>query len=350
MSGGPGIADCTLVLVLSGGNALGAYQAGCYQALHDRGLLPDWVVGASTGAINGAIICGNRDDDRVLRLAEYWGLPVPAGPAAASWWTNVGEDLRRSATAVATLAFGQHQVFAPRAFSPSLLDVFGPVGRSSLYDTHPLGMTLKRLVDFERLNGDGTRYTATAVDLESGEEVAYDTRRQAVAADHIRGSSALLPAFSPVEVDGRLVGDGGLAANLPLDVVLSDPPAGPVLCIAVDLLPLAAPRPRTLGEAASRMQDLIFASQSARTIAAWQALYAARSSAAAVALLHLSYDRQDAEVAGKAFDFSAKSVRERWDAGYRDLAEAIDWLDKAGHDFGRPGLTVWRRRDRHSTG
>ena len=48
--------DGQIVLVFQGGGALGAYQAGVYQALQEAGLDPDWVSGVSIGAINGAII------------------------------------------------------------------------------------------------------------------------------------------------------------------------------------------------------------------------------------------------------------------------------------------------------
>ena len=48
-----------IVLVLQGGGALGAYQAGCYQAMHEAGLEPDWVIGTSIGAINAAVIAGS---------------------------------------------------------------------------------------------------------------------------------------------------------------------------------------------------------------------------------------------------------------------------------------------------
>ena len=45
-----------VVLAMQGGGALGAFQAGVYEALHEAGIEPDWVVGTSIGAINGAII------------------------------------------------------------------------------------------------------------------------------------------------------------------------------------------------------------------------------------------------------------------------------------------------------
>ena len=48
-----------VALVLQGGGALGAYQCGVYQALHEAELEPDWVSGVSIGAINAAIIAGN---------------------------------------------------------------------------------------------------------------------------------------------------------------------------------------------------------------------------------------------------------------------------------------------------
>src|SRR5258705_12990168 len=74
-----GMASCSggtvqgqVVLVLQGGGALGAYQVGVYQALHEAGLEPDWGIGTSIGAINAALIAGNRQDGRLARLAAFW--------------------------------------------------------------------------------------------------------------------------------------------------------------------------------------------------------------------------------------------------------------------------------------
>src|SRR5438034_8836288 len=61
-----------IVLVLQGGGALGAYQVGVYQALHEAGIEPDWVIGTSIGAINAAIIAGNEPQDRLTKLDEFW--------------------------------------------------------------------------------------------------------------------------------------------------------------------------------------------------------------------------------------------------------------------------------------
>ena len=58
--------------MLQGGGALGAYQAGVYQALHEAGVEPDWLIGTSIGAINASLIAGNKVEDRLPKLKEFW--------------------------------------------------------------------------------------------------------------------------------------------------------------------------------------------------------------------------------------------------------------------------------------
>ncbi|MGH7087596.1 MAG: patatin-like phospholipase family protein, partial [Stellaceae bacterium] len=61
-----------MVLLLQGGGALGAYQAGVYEALAEAGIEPDWVAGISIGAINAALIAGNAPERRMERLTKFW--------------------------------------------------------------------------------------------------------------------------------------------------------------------------------------------------------------------------------------------------------------------------------------
>src|ERR1700746_452787 len=61
-----------VVLVLQGGGALGSYQAGVYQALHEAAIEPDWIIGTSIGAINASLIAGNEPEHRLARLREFW--------------------------------------------------------------------------------------------------------------------------------------------------------------------------------------------------------------------------------------------------------------------------------------
>ncbi|WP_169833118.1 patatin-like phospholipase family protein [Sphingomonas panacis] len=300
--------DFEVVLVLSGGNALGAFEAGVYEALHTHGLQPDWVVGASIGAINGALIVGSAPERRLDTLRAFWRPNMLA--SMAPWLPSAVETARRTSAVAWTAAAGRSGIFGPLLSSLTAW----PDTQPSLFETNQLGATLARLIDFDRLNAGPCRFTATAVDLESGADVVFDSRHQRIAPDHVRASAALPVVFPPVEIEGRWIVDGGLSANLPLDPVMADPPARPTLCIAVDLLPLCGPLPTTLGDAASRMQDLIFAAQSRRTIARWQAAYAARSDTR-MSLVRVAYTEQQDEVAGKALDFSGSTIEQRWAAG-----------------------------------
>src|SRR5499425_2042156 len=61
-----------IALVLQGGGALGAFQAGVYQALAEANLHPDWVAGIWIGAINCALIAGNAPEARLEKLRAFW--------------------------------------------------------------------------------------------------------------------------------------------------------------------------------------------------------------------------------------------------------------------------------------
>lgn len=323
-----------ITLVLAGGNALGAYQAGVYAALHDHGLMPSRIVGVSAGAINGALIAGNAPADRIARLRALW-RPREDGDWPM-WWDALPDDWRRTGEALGTLITGRSGLFGAAGTS-----LGSPTGATpAIYATDPLARTLADLVDFDRLNGGDVRYAAVALDLDSGEDAVFDTAAMRVGADHVRASAAMPPNFPAVPIGERLFVDGGLSANLPLDPVLAEPDPAPTLCIAIDLLPAAAPRPRTLGEAIGRAQDLVFGCQSRRTIARWRDVYAARAEARSVTLVRLVYADQGREVAGKGMDFSPASVRARWDAGARDGEALARRLASGAIETGRPGLSI----------
>jgi NTE family protein len=334
--------DFTLALVLSGGNALGAYQAGAYEALHDVGMEPEWIAGTSIGSINGAVICGSPNDRRIANLDTLWDA-ARGRDVRRDEGSHTIEEVRRTGAVAFTLTTGRRGMFVPRNLFGPWWNPFANPEPSSLYDSSPLAGTLEQLVDFDLLNSGAMRFSATAVDIETGEDVCFDTRTHRIEANHLRASSALLPAFSPVEIGTRTLGDGGLSANLALDVVLAEPHSRPLLCIAIDLLPLRGPLPTSLGETALRMQDLVFAAQTRRTIAAWQAIFDAREaqdSCQSVTILHIAYSGQSREVSGKAFDFSSKSAAARWQAGREDLGRALAELRSGNVPIGLPGLRV----------
>ncbi|MBB3997270.1 patatin-like phospholipase family protein [Aureimonas pseudogalii] len=197
-------------------------------------------------------------------------------------------------------------------------------------------------VDFEHLNAGPCRYTATAVDLETGDDVVFDSSERRIEADHVRASAALPVLFPPVEIDGRWLIDGGVSANLALDPFFASPPVRPTLCLAADLLPRAQALPRTLTEAACRMQDLIFAAQSRRSLARWRESYASHREPS-LTLATLTYAEQGAEVVGKALDFSSGTLDARWRKGRETVEAFLRLVREDGVALDGPGLQIVER-------
>jgi NTE family protein len=317
-----------LALVFGGGNALGAYHAGAFEVLQARGLQPDRLVGASMGAVTGAIIAGNAPEDRIERLHRFWneatlqtGLPGTHLLKPRQYYNALHSLL--------TLAWGRPSIFTHRY--PGLWSALPWVPNDvALFDHRPLLATLERLVDFERLNRAEIRLTIACIDVATGEEVFFDNTRQTIRPEHILASAALLPAFPPVEVDGRLLCDAGYTNNLPLDPLFDPEPARDLLCIALDLFCLRADRPRSLDAVLERANDLIFASAARRAVTGLARTYALRErldpDGPVATLLHLIYRAGADQLASKSFDFSPSSIRDRWQAGASDMERGLDRL------------------------
>jgi NTE family protein len=194
------------------------------------------------------------------------------------------------------------------------------------------------------LNGGDVRLTILAVDAETGEDVVFDTQHARIGPEHICASASFPVLFQPVEIDGRWLVDGGMSANLPLRLALSEPPNRDTLCVALDLVSRKGEHPRSIGAAAERMQDLIFANQSRQTILSLQREYQFRrmatgqepASGAAVRLLHLAYGGSEGATALKALDFTTDSIRSRWAAGKTDMEAALGQLGTRPHSA--PGV------------
>jgi NTE family protein len=316
------------VLVLGGGNALGSYLAGAYEHLQQNGLEPGWIVGSSIGGITGAIIAGNVPEDRVPRLREFWEQAM----VHSGWALHRGSPVRHMYNEIHSalaLLVGRPGLFGHRY--PGFLSLLPWMPDDiALYDHKPLRETLERLIDFERLNKSEMRLTIGCVDLESGEEVFFDTAREAITPEHLLATTAIAPVFPPVEIDGRLLCDPGFINNLPIDVPLIEPPDRDLLCIAVELFSLKAARPSSLGSMAERANDMVFSSSARRTIKALEREYALRErmdpNGPSVTLLHLAYQSGSDERAAKAFDYSPASLQDRWAAGSRDMEHALAQL------------------------
>lgn len=251
-----------VVLVLQGGGALGAYQAGVYEALIDLGVEMDWVAGISIGAVNAALIAGNDRASAVGKMREFWNGVSSAIP----WEPVVDNDAVREwahlAAAGQVTAFGVPGFFTPRWPSPMLAERQTPAA-VSFYDTSPLIETLDRLIDWDRLNNGDVRLSVGAVAVETGNFRYFDTQSERIDARHILASGALPPGLPPVEIDGVWYWDGGLVSNTPLEHVVESADED-MLVFQVDLFPARGPRPHDLEEAWSREKDIRYSSRTRR--------------------------------------------------------------------------------------
>jgi len=248
------------VYVFQGGGALGAYQAGVFEALAAEGHEPDWLVGTSIGAINAALIAGNPPERRLERLRAFWdrvtikgSIGLDAGP-----WMPALAGLRTWQTMLS----GIPGFFAPR--QPPLWDLARqqPLAELSFYDTAPLRQTLSELIDFDYLNRGQTRLTLCAVNVRSGEMARFDNHgKKPLTPEHIMASGALPPGFAPVLIEGEAYWDGGVYSNTPLDIVLDAVERRDMLCFMVDLWDASEAAPASMNAAMRRLKDIQYASR-----------------------------------------------------------------------------------------
>ncbi len=346
-----------VVLAFQGGGALGAYQAGVYQALHEHNLVPEWVVGTSIGAINAAIIAGNEPDKRLAQLQSFWdGIALDDvfhGAQTSDWMQqfNVWHAMLR------TLTFGVPGFFLTRPLNPFALGLAVQPEVAGFYDTSALRETLNRLVDFNYINRkDSMRLTASAVRVTSGELANFDSAHSTLNLEHIMASCAIPPGFPAVRIDNQLYWDGGLYSNTPLETVLDDEPRINTLCFMVDLWCPTGEEPKTFGEVQTREKDVRFFSRSQRHIEAYRekhnlrravnALYnslkelgapsptlqklGALGCGTTMHVVRLMYPGHDWSMSTKDINFSRGSIQWRWQQGLQDASLALKqarWLN-----------------------
>jgi NTE family protein len=345
-----------VVLVLQGGGALGAYQAGVYQALHEAGIEPDWIIGTSIGAINASLIAGNSIDERLPKLEEFWRRMEQRHPfTGAPGWTKFPDTL----TYWRTILNGISGFFEPNPLA--FLGTHAPLGaeRAGFYSTLPIERTLCELVDFSRLNQCRPRLSVGAARVRTSEMRYFDSRECNITVKHIMASGALPPAFPAVRIDGELYWDGGILSNTPTEAIFDDNPRKSSLIFAVHLWNPTGPEPETIWEVLNRHKDIQYSSRVASQISRQQQLHrlrhvireiasylpehvrkseAVRELAAYGCFTHMHVvrllaPRLDDENHTKDIDFTPSGIRKRWDAGYADTVQAIKLAPwKQDHD------------------
>jgi NTE family protein len=248
------------VLVLQGGGALGAYQAGAYAALHEAGMEPDWVAGVSIGAINAALIAGNPAKLRMQRLSDFWERVSQYSPPALPVGFESMRPMMNNFSTASAMVFGVPGFFSPRKLPP-FFATDGTIGALSFYDTAPLKATLEELVDFDLINRAEVRLSLGAVNLRNGNSVYFDNSKMKLGAEHVLASGALPPGFPPVEIDGELYWDGGIVSNSPLTYVSDENPRMSALIFQVDVFSGMGELPENLAQVAERAKDIQYASK-----------------------------------------------------------------------------------------
>jgi NTE family protein len=336
-----------VVLVLQGGGALGSYQAGVYQALHEAGMEPDWIIGTSIGAINASLIAGNAPHDRLPRLREFWKRmeqhPIWSFPGAfagfnekLSYWSTVANGI-------------------PGFFKPNPLAYAGaeyPLGvdKAGYYSTEPLEQTLRELVDFARANSATPRLTVGAAHVRTSQIRYFDSRDCKLGVKHILASGALPPAFPAIRVDGELYWDGGILSNTPTEAVFDDNPRKNSLIFAVHMWNPSGAEPTTMAEVLHRQKDVQYSSRIASQIARQEQAHRLRHVINQLAarlpeserntdavreltgygcstqmhVVQLQAPALDRESHTKDIDFSPCGIMQRWDAGYVHTRAVLD--------------------------
>ena len=335
------------VLVFQGGGALGAYQAGVYEALHESGIEPDWIIGTSIGAINAALIAGNQRSKRMQKLREFWHRMERSSP-----WTS-GAAWPRTAQSLAywqTLWTGIPGFFAlnPAAFFGSQF-VLG-ADRAGYYSTAPLEKTLTDLVDFSLINRCKPRLTVGAAHVRTSQMHYFDGRDMEIGVKHIMASGALPPAFPAVRIDGELYWDGGILSNTPTEVIFDDNPRKSSLIFAVHMWNPVGAEPETMWEVMHRQKDIQYSSRVATHIARQLQTHrlrhvirelvalvpdatrdsesvrelAAYGCPTQMHVVRLLAPRLENEDHTKDIDFSPTGIQQRWEAGYLHTKRAIE--------------------------
>jgi NTE family protein len=343
-----------IALVLQGGGALGSYQAGVYQALHQAGLEPEWIDGISIGGINAAIIAGNPPELRLPRLTEFWesitSMPANAPKPEGDWASAIYSTW----SSLLTMAFGQPGFFYPRMPSP-LFRPRGADGATSFYDTTPLYATLERLVDFDRINRREIRFAVGATNIETGNLFYFDNENTVIGPEHILASAALPPGLPMVQVGSDWFWDGGVVSNTPLQHLLSNAGRDSMLVFQVDLFNARGNVPRDMLDVINRHKEIQYSSRTRLTTDHYATLQTQKRHLRCLlqkipenqltteekllkekldvlpsfTVLHLIRREAPFQWQIRDFEFSASSMREHWEAGYRDTRATImhkEWM------------------------
>lgn len=363
----PDIADLlepyqSVGLVLQGGGALGAYQAGVFQALSESGIDPNWLSGVSIGAINAAIIAGNARGNQIDRLRDFWETVSRRKVWHVTPEGDLFRRMRNQASAMMTMSAGLPGFFKPREVNP-WLQLQGASGATSFYDTSELEQTLNRLIDWNVLNDRRRRLSVGAVNVRTGNFRYFDSEIEIIGPQHIMASGALPPAFPAIHIENEYYWDGGIVSNTPLQYLLEQEDVHDTLVFQVDLFSARGILPRDMGDVLARHKDIMYSSRTRNNTDTFRRMHnlrlklhqallrvpqdlltdddrtflAAMEDVPQINIVHLIYQQKVYESDAKDYEFSGTSMREHWESGYQDTRKTLrhrKWLVKPPESVG----------------
>jgi NTE family protein len=360
-TGRPDRCDC-VALVLQGGGALGAYQAGVYQAMHEANILPDWITGVSIGAINAAIIAGNPPHRRLAQLHAFWDLITERRIWAYTPDGDVFRKARNATSSLMTIVGGQPGFFSPRQTNP-WLSLTGAEGATSYYDSAPLKETLRDLVDFSMINDQAVRLAVGAVNVLTGNFIYFDNFEEELEPEHIMASGALPPALPMIKIGTDHFWDGGIVSNTPLQHLLDQDDNLNKLVFQVDLFNARGVLPRDIQDVLARQKDITYSSRTRYNTDVYRRTHKLKArlyelltkipeeqltdeerklkgkleKMPEITILQIIYQQKAYEGHAKDYEFSGTSMREHWQSGYEDTKRTLkrpEWLAIPKRDVG----------------
>lgn len=368
----------SIALLLQGGGALGAYQAGIYEGLYNQGIEINSISGISIGALNTAIIAGNVPEKRVEMLKSFWSTitdrnsshlslnPFYQSRTALDYFKKIDafsnrapwifdnsylyQNLRileSSFEALHTVLEGQNGFFKPRYMVP----FDAPPNHLSYYNTDKLKETLANHCSLDLINQpDKMRVSVSAVNVRTGNFAIFCNQNQILTFDHFIASGSLPPGFPAVEIDGEFYWDGGMVSNTPLNEILSHDQHLKQLIFQVDLWDAKGKLPENMLDINERMKDIQYSSKTRMiTDVMQQKLEYSRmikqllevieqedkhhdkqyqqilsqaqdmANVGAKNVIQLIYRKRSFERAYKDYEFSTNTMLEHWHSGLEDI-------------------------------
>jgi NTE family protein len=309
------------------------------------------------GAINGAIIAGNKPAERVKKLRDFWERITPASaflgqtstfaPFIGEWGEMARNFINQISAGEAALK-GVPGFFTPRMPPPW----FYPAGSSSalsFYTTERLAETLEEFIDFDILNAGDIRYTTSAVNISSGNYTLFDGAEQRINTAHVMASAALPPGLPAVEIDGEHYWDAGLISNTPLQWIMNEEYKKDTLVFQVDLWSARGEFPKDVIEVMTREKEIQYSSRTRSMTDRFKRVHQLRhafadlyeempqelketkeakllhaaSSKEVYNIVHLIYRARAYEGYSKDYEFSRLSMEEHWKAGFNDTMRTL---------------------------